>query len=97
LVWVNDFLGKGAKGKVQTSNIERYQSLKLPEPILRLAQAEYDRQYPGQPYERMQERSGLSILEVVALLADTAERHGAKPSLPATQDEKGRWLMPPKP
>lgn len=49
-------------------------SLTLPEPVLRLAQAEYDRQFPGQPYERMQERGGLGILEVVALLADYIER-----------------------
>lgn len=49
-------------------------SLKLPEPVLRLAQAEYDARYPGQPYERMQERGGLSVLEIVALLADRVQR-----------------------
>ncbi len=35
-----------------------------------------------QDYERMQERMGLSVTEVIALLADLAERHGAKPTRP---------------
>ena len=48
--------------------------IKIAEPILRLAQEEYDRQHPGQPYERMQEHGGLSILEIIALLADHVNR-----------------------
>lgn len=90
----------GPTGRVQVeARIREHQRtpLRLPEHVLRLAQAEYDRQHPGQPYERMQERGGLGLLEVIALLADTAERHGALPSVPARKDEKGRWLRPPAP
>ena len=58
---------------------------KLPEVILRLAHAEYERQHHGQDYERMQERGGLSVLEVVRLLADHVERLGGKPSEPRKQ------------
>jgi hypothetical protein len=56
---------------------ERYptEHFTLPEEVLRLAQAEYDIRYPDkQPYERMQERGGLSVLEIVGLLADHVER-----------------------
>lgn len=52
----------------------------IPESIQRLAHAEYERQHPGQSYERMQERGGLSVLEIVRLLADHVERLGGKPS-----------------
>lgn len=74
---------EGAKGKVQVEGLvrdhERGKRLMLPEPILRLAQDEYDHQFPGQPYERMQERGGLGLLEVIGLLADSLERHGVFP------------------
>lgn len=66
---------KGARGVAQVSlHLQRKDSIDLPEPILRLAQAEYDRQFPGQPYERMQQRGGLSLLEIINLLADSLER-----------------------
>lgn len=56
---------------------------RLPEGILRLAQKEYENQYGhSQDYERIQERGGLSYGEVVYLLADLAERHGATPTAP---------------
>lgn len=42
--------------------------------IHRLAYEEYHRQHPQQTYERMQERGGLSVLEIVRLLADYVER-----------------------
>lgn len=46
-------------------------------------QAEYEHQHgTRQDYERMQERGGLSVMEVVALLADLAERCGATPTRP---------------
>lgn len=51
-----------------------HRTLRLSERIMRLAQDEYDRQFPGQPYERIQQRGGLSVLEVVGLLADHVER-----------------------
>jgi hypothetical protein len=54
----------------------------LPESILRLTHAEYERQHSGQDYERMQQRGGLSILELVRLLADYVERLGGQPSKP---------------
>jgi len=47
---------------------------KIPESIHQLAHAEYEKQHPGQSYERMQERGGLSVLEIVRLLADYVER-----------------------
>lgn len=68
---------KGPTGRVQVEALvaeHRRRPLTLPEPVLRLAQAEYDIQHPGQPYERMQERGGLGVLEIVALLADALER-----------------------
>lgn len=78
---------KGSTGVVQIdSGLDRYERrgpLRLPEHVLRLADAEYQRQYGGtQDYERMQERAGLSVLEVVALLADYLDRLGATPSTP---------------
>lgn len=54
----------------------------IPESVQRLAHAEYERQHSGQDYERMQERGGLSVLEIVRLLADYVERLGGKPSEP---------------
>lgn len=60
--------------------------LRFSERILRLAQAEYNKQCgPVQDYERMQERGGLSVIEVVALLADYVERLGGEPSKPRGQ------------
>ena len=55
---------------------------RIPEAIQRLAHAEYEKQHPGQSYERMQERGGLSVLEIVRLLADHVERLGGKTSEP---------------
>lgn len=69
------------QGKVQVEDRIRTRHGKpytLPEELLRLAQDEYDIQFPGQPYERMQERGGLGIGEVVRLLADALERERAK-------------------
>lgn len=54
----------------------------IPDSIQRLAHAEYARQHPGQDYEIMQERGGLSVLEIVRLLADYVERLGGKPTEP---------------
>lgn len=54
----------------------------IPESIQRLAHAEYEKQHSGQDYERMQERGGLSVLEIVRLLADHVERLGGKPCEP---------------
>lgn len=76
----------GPAGKVQVgAELRSYppKPLRLPEPVLRLAQDEYDRQFPGQPYERMQERGGLGVLEIIGLLADSLERHGVHPSAPS--------------
>jgi hypothetical protein len=68
------------QGKVQLDlelnhvSIRREGVPTMPESILRLAHAEYERQFPGQSYERMQQRGGLSVFEVVRLLADYVER-----------------------
>jgi hypothetical protein len=74
----------GPTGVAQVGDRLRHRSsIDLPEHVLRLAQAEYEHQHgTRQDYERMQERMGLSVTEVIALLADLAERHGAKPTLP---------------
>lgn len=77
----------GPAGVVQVESrvrrADRGERLTLPEHVLRLAQAEYERQHGhDQDYERMQERSGLGILEVVALLADYVDRLGGKPTPP---------------
>jgi hypothetical protein len=79
---------KGPHGVVQVELLvrdaeRRGARLRLPEPVLRLAQTEYEQRYgTGQDYERMQERGGLGVLEVVALLADYVERLGGKPTEP---------------
>jgi hypothetical protein len=76
--WYGSLLSSDcAKGKAQVElRLARAagNSIELPEPVLRLAQDEYDIQFPGQPYERMQERGGLSLLEIIGLLADALER-----------------------
>lgn len=46
----------------------------LPESILRLAHEEYAKQCPGQDFERIQQRGGFSLFEIVRLLADHCER-----------------------
>lgn len=72
---------KGPTGVAQREHVswdDRYKALHLPEPVLLLAQAEYDIQFPGQPYKRMQERGGLGVLEIIALLADALERERAQ-------------------
>ena len=57
----------------------------IPESIHRLAHAEYARQHSGQSYERMQERGGLSVLEMIRLLADYVERLEKTPTPEAGQ------------
>lgn len=95
--WVGSLSGSnpGPRGKVQISSEIRdavrgrtHSELTLPEPVLRLAQAEYEHHFGhSQDYERMQERGGLSLYEVIGLLADYVERLGGKPTEPrGTQD-----------
>ncbi len=71
-------LDREPQGRVQVdSALVRHDDRRrrtLPEALLRLAHEEYDRQHPRQPYERMQERGGLSVLELVMLLGDHVER-----------------------
>lgn len=54
----------------------------MDETVLRLAHAEYAQQHHGQDYERIQERGGFSVLEVIRLLADHVERLGGVPTEP---------------
>ena len=63
----------------------------MPEDVLRLAQEEYDRQHPGQPYERMQERGGLGVVEVIALLADAIERERLRDRPAKAMDHSQDW------
>lgn len=46
----------------------------LPESILLLAHEEYAAQGHSQSFERIQERGGFGVMEVIALLADHLER-----------------------
>lgn len=70
-------------GRVQVErHIRGEASINWPEHVLRLAHAEYERRFPGQDYEQMQERHGLGVEEVVMLLADYLDRLGAEPTKP---------------
>lgn len=85
--WYGSLQSGQPRGVVQTDGFERRlrrdPRFTMPEHVLRLAQTEYEMQYgTDQDYERMQERGGLSVLEVVALLADYVERLGGKPTEP---------------
>jgi hypothetical protein len=82
-------MGAKPSGRAQVGRqLDRVRSIDLPEHVLRLAHTEYVNQYGSQQdYERMQERSGLSVLEVIGLLADLAERHGAQPYPPRATTE----------
>lgn len=85
-VWAGR-MSEEPSGRVQVDRRfqERYgqSAARLPEHVLRLAQMEYERQYgSGQDYERMQERGGLSVCEVIGLLADYVERLGGNPTVP---------------
>ncbi len=60
----------------------------LPEHVLRLAHAEYTRRFPGQDFERIQERHGFGLFEVVGLLADHLDHLGAVPSPPRREADK---------
>ncbi len=88
-------LGSGPQGEVQTwrdvreiTDRTRARPFTLPEHVLRLAHAEYARRYPGQDFERIQERHGFGLLEVVGLLADHLDRLGAVPSPPRQEADK---------
>lgn len=56
-------------GVVQSSNM----TTQLPEAILRRAHEEYAKQHPGQTYERIQERGGFGLTEIISLLADALD------------------------
>lgn len=85
--WYGSMSQSEPRGVVQVETpvrnaVRSRERLTLPEGVLRLAQAQYEHQFGrSQDYERMQERGGLGVLEVVALLADLAERLGAKPNV----------------
>ena len=71
------------KGKVQVE-FRNQTSTEMPEQILRRAHQEYAIRFAGQDYERMQERGGLGITEVIMLLADALETADA--ALGVTED-----------
>ncbi len=63
---------EGPKVPVQVRN--DYQRLaQLPEPLVRLAWEAYFRRHKSQTFERLHERGGFGLMEIVALLADNAE------------------------
>jgi hypothetical protein len=53
----------------------------LPEKLVAMAEAEYERQGYGQTAKRLRERGGLSYGEVMALLADAVERYAPPEAL----------------
>ncbi len=59
---------RGPMGVVQ-SELSR-KPIRLPEAILRRAHEEYTKQHHGQSYERIQERGGFGLMEIIGLLAD---------------------------
>ncbi len=64
----------GPTGVVQTDTPTRqFPVLRLPEAILCRAHEEYANQHPGQTYERIQERGGFGLTEVIGLLADALD------------------------
>ena len=56
----------GPMGIVQS----RGEPIRLPEAILRRAHEEYANQHRTQTYERIQERGGFGLTEIIGLLAD---------------------------
>jgi len=67
------------KGKVQVGSDLRSQTgVMMPEQILRRAHQEYALRFSGQDYERMQERGGLGVIELIMLLADALETADAR-------------------
>jgi hypothetical protein len=85
---LSSFKGPTARVQIESPLVERYgqRSTTLPEPIVRMAADEYNRHY-DQSYERLQERGGLGVLEIVALLADRCERlGGAVPDAPSVPE-----------
>lgn len=73
---------KADKGKVQVGNVQGLE--KMPETILRRAHREYELRFHGQDYERIQEREGFGVREVIMLLADALETADA--ALRVTED-----------
>lgn len=71
--WYGSKWGVAERGVVQVSQTEEYLRGGIPLPILRLAGEEYERHH-GQTFERVQERGGFSVSEVIMLLADALER-----------------------
>lgn len=72
-------LQDGLQVPVQVDNClsERYGSQKLrtlPKELVEIAGREYERQGYGQTFERLCERGGLGILEILMLLADAYNR-----------------------
>lgn len=76
-------MSSGEQGPVQVNPRlqRRGQRYSLPMPILAMAADEYNRHH-DQSLERLNERGGLGILEVVALLADRCERLSAPKAPP---------------
>lgn len=69
---------KGERGPVQMGTALRRaarsdEPVTLPMPVLKMAADEYNAQGYGQSLERLNERGGLSLMEVIALLADAVD------------------------
>ncbi len=66
------------RAPIQVHRWRRDQKPTLPDELVRLATAEYNRQGFGQSHERLCERRGLSDIEIITLLADALEHERAK-------------------
>lgn len=61
------------RAPIQVHRWKRDDKPSLPDELVRLASAEYNRQGFGQSHELLCERGGLSDLEIITLLADALE------------------------
>lgn len=62
----------------------------LPEAVVSMAEAEYERRGFGQTADRLRERGGLSALEVVCLLGDALARYAPPAELVPESRRRGR-------
>ena len=66
------------RAPIQVHRWGRDQNPTLPDELVRLASAEYNRQGFGQSHKVLCERGGLSDIEIICLLADALEHERAK-------------------
>lgn len=84
---VGNVLGKDQNGETTTTvqgsrYVERYKRVIVRDSIVKMAEAEYERQYgQDQPAKQLRERGGLSLGKVVHLLAEALMRYAPEKEL----------------